>query len=123
MALVSLQQFKEDYWMLDEACRQWYAFIEEDRSRADGVGFGEFYEELCRIKYREYLQNPDDFYEFKPAYPVFLALSKEQTEALANVLEERLCDSSALDNEEVLNGISQKLNQFTENEERMELLL
>ncbi len=119
MALVSLHQFKEDYRMLDEACRQWFAFIEEDSSRADGIGFGKFYDELCKIKYREYINNPDDFYKFEPAYPIFLALSKEQTEALANVLEKSICDS----NDEILSELSQRVNKFTETEEAMQISL
>lgn len=121
MGLVDLQRFKEDFRMLDEACRQWYAFIQEDISRADGIGFGEFYDELCRIKYREYLQNPDDFYKFKPSFPVFLALNKEQTEALAETLDEVMCGNSQ--NEETLSVVYNRLDNFLHSEEGMEMKL
>ena len=119
MALVSLQQFKEDYRMLDEACRQWFAFIEEDNSRADGIGFGKFYDELCKIKYREYIKNPEDFYKFEQIYPVFLALNKEQTEALNKVLENVIGESD----DETLTELSQRLNKFIEVEEGMQISL
>lgn len=119
MALVSLQQFKEDYRMLDEACRQWFAFIEEDNSRADGIGFGKFYDELCKIKYREYIKNPEDFYKFEQRYPVFLALNKEQTEALNNALENSMGESD----DETLTELSQRLNKFIESEEGMQISL
>ena len=42
--------------MLEEACRQWYAFILEDEVRSDGVGFAYFYHQL-----REQLLNDQDF--------------------------------------------------------------
>ena len=48
MSIVSKYEFERKYPILDEACRQWYAFIQEDPSRADGEGFGQFYEELSR---------------------------------------------------------------------------
>lgn len=31
---------------LEEACRQWYAFILEDNDRMDGEGFANFYREV-----------------------------------------------------------------------------
>lgn len=119
MMLVSLQQFKEDYRMLDEACRQWFAFIEEDSSRADGIGFGKFYDELCKIKYREYINNPEDFYKFEQKYPVFIALNKEQTEALANALENSLNEGD----DGILFELSQRLNKFIEPVEGMQMSL
>ena len=119
MMLVSLQQFKEDYRMLDEACRQWFAFIEEDSSRADGIGFGKFYDELCKIKYREYINNPEDFYKFNQSYPVFLALNKEQTEALNNVLENCIGETD----DEILSEISGRLNKLIEPGEGMQISL
>ena len=51
MSIVSKYEFERKYPILDEACRQWYAFIQEDPSRADGEGFGQFYEELSSLKY------------------------------------------------------------------------
>ena len=42
--------------MLEEACRQWYAFILEDAERSDGAGFAYFYHQL-----REQLLNDPDF--------------------------------------------------------------
>lgn len=119
MMLVSLQQFKEDYRMLDEACRQWFAFIEEDSSRADGIGFGKFYDELCKIKYREYINNPEDFYKFNQSYPVFLALNKDQTEALANALENSFNEGE----DGILFDLSQRLNKLIEPEEGMQISL
>ena len=53
MSIVSKYEFERKYPILDEACRQWYAFIQEDPSRADGEGFGQFYEELSSLKYEK----------------------------------------------------------------------
>lgn len=44
--------------LLEEACRQWYAFIQEDADRSDGVGFAHF----CRTL-SEQLLNDKDFME------------------------------------------------------------
>lgn len=43
---------------LEEACRQWYAFILEDNDRMDGVGFAHFYREI-----REQIIGDPDFME------------------------------------------------------------
>lgn len=43
---------------LEEACRQWYAFILEDNDRMDGAGFADFYREI-----REQLIDDPDFME------------------------------------------------------------
>jgi len=45
--------------MLDEACRQWCAFIDEAPERRDGEHFTEFFNEICERKYQEYLEDPD----------------------------------------------------------------
>lgn len=34
--------------LLEEACRQWYAFIQESPERSDGEGFAGFYREICQ---------------------------------------------------------------------------
>lgn len=42
---------------LEEACRQWYAFIEEDLERADGEGFAGFFYEIFEMKENEMLED------------------------------------------------------------------
>lgn len=42
---------------LEEACRQWYAFIEEDLDRADGEGFAGFFYEIFEMKENEMLED------------------------------------------------------------------
>ncbi len=121
--LVSLQQFKEDYRMLDEACRQWYDFIKEDQSRADGIGFSKFYDELCEQKYDEYRKNPEDFYEFKPSYPVFISLNKEQTETLAEVIAETLCGYNEPQKEKILSELSNRLDGIIENKQSIDMAM
>ena len=69
MSIVSKYEFERKYPILDEACRQWYAFIQEDPSRADGEGFGQFYEELSSLKYEEYRQHPEAFDMQRTDYP------------------------------------------------------
>lgn len=44
--------------MMDEACRQWCAFIDEAPNRRDGILFTEFYADICKQKYAEYLDDP-----------------------------------------------------------------
>lgn len=112
--IVSLQEFKEDYRMLDEACRQWFAFITEDQSRADGIGFGEFYDELCEQKYKEYRKNPEEFYKFKPSFPVFISLDKEQTEILAELIAHALCGYNEPQKEKILSELSSRLDGIIE---------
>ena len=48
--------------VLEEACRQWYAFILEDTDRSDGVGFASFYRELRE----QLLKDPDFMSNFAP---------------------------------------------------------
>ena len=48
--------------MLEEACRQWYAFILEDTDRSDGVGFAYFYHQLRE----QLLKDPDFMSNFQP---------------------------------------------------------
>jgi uncharacterized membrane-anchored protein YjiN (DUF445 family) len=50
-----LNEFIVQHKVLDEACRQWCDFINEAPERQDGIGFTEFYEEICRQKYSEYI--------------------------------------------------------------------
>ncbi len=121
--LVSLQQFKEDYSMLDEACRQLYDFIKEDQSRADGIGFGKFYDELCEQKYDEYRKNPEDFFEFKPSYPVFIALNKEQTETLAELVAHALCGYNELQKEKILSELSDRLDSIIESKQSIDITM
>lgn len=76
MSIVSKYEFERKYPILDEACRQWYAFIQEDPSRADGEGFGQFYEELSSLKYEEYRQHPEAFDMQRTDYPFSFAFSE-----------------------------------------------
>ena len=77
MSIVSKYEFERKYPILDEACRQWYAFIQEDPSRADGEGFGQFYEELSSLKAFD-MQRTD--------YPIFLCLSEPDAAFLSGDL-------------------------------------
>ena len=40
--------------LLEEACRQWYAFIDEHPDRTTGEGFGDFFFEVYEEKKDEY---------------------------------------------------------------------
>lgn len=40
--------------LLEEACRQWCAFIDECPDRLTGEGFGDFFFEIYQDKYEEY---------------------------------------------------------------------
>lgn len=42
--------------VLEEACRQWCAFIDETPERKDGEGFSEFFFEIFSEKEEEYLE-------------------------------------------------------------------
>lgn len=86
MSIVSKYEFERKYPILDEACRQWYAFIQEDPSRADGEGFGQFYEELSGLKYEEYRQHPEAFDMQRTDYPIFLCLSEPDAAFLSGDL-------------------------------------
>ena len=55
---LSFKDFVEQCRMMDEACRQWCAFIDESPERRDGLLFTEFYAEICENKYQEYLNDP-----------------------------------------------------------------
>lgn len=41
--------------ILEEACRQWCAFIEEAPERKDGEGFADFFYEVFEAKEQEYI--------------------------------------------------------------------
>ncbi|MFR2737482.1 MAG: hypothetical protein ACLTA2_01975 [[Clostridium] innocuum] len=43
--------------VLEEACRQWYDFIEDAPERKDGEGFADFFYEIFADKEQEYLEN------------------------------------------------------------------
>jgi|GEM_PF-902481 len=57
--ILSFDDFVTKCRMLDEACRQWCAFIDEAPERRDGEYFTEFFAEICEQKYQEYLEDPD----------------------------------------------------------------
>lgn len=40
--------------IIEEACRQWYAFIEDSPERQDGEGFSDFFFEIFKEKEVEY---------------------------------------------------------------------
>lgn len=42
--------------LLEEACRQWCCFVDEAPERLDGVGFSNFYREICEQKTDEYAE-------------------------------------------------------------------
>ena len=42
--------------ILEEACRQWCAFIDDAPERADGEGFAEFFFEIFEAKELEYAE-------------------------------------------------------------------
>ncbi len=42
--------------VLEEACRQWCAFIDDAPERADGEGFAEFFFEIFEAKELEYAE-------------------------------------------------------------------
>ena len=56
--ILSLQEFANKCRIMDEACRQWCAFIDEALGRRDGLLFTEFFYDICRDKYEEYLTDP-----------------------------------------------------------------
>lgn len=41
--------------ILEEACRQWCAFIEDAPERKDGEGFADFFYEVFEAKEQEYI--------------------------------------------------------------------
>ena len=43
--------------VLEEACRQWYCFIDDAPERADGEGFAQFFYEIFEQKEQEYMEN------------------------------------------------------------------
>lgn len=45
---------------LEEACRQWCAFIDEAPERKDGEGFAAFFYEIFSDKEKEYAENIED---------------------------------------------------------------
>lgn len=57
--ILPFDDFVSKCQMLDEACRQWCAFIDEAPERRDGERFTEFFNEICEQKYQEYLEDPD----------------------------------------------------------------
>lgn len=42
--------------VLEEACRQWCDFIEEEPQRKDGEGFAKFFYEIFQSKERDYIK-------------------------------------------------------------------
>lgn len=54
MELSELQKKVTDA-LLEEACRQWYCFIDETPDRLDGEGFAYFFREICEQKQDKYI--------------------------------------------------------------------
>ncbi len=119
MAILSKHEFEHSPNIMDEACRQWYAFIEEDSSRADGEGFSSFYEQLCAEKYEEYRNHPDEFDFDAPvsAKESLLLLNAEQADVLNHIISTAVQEND-LDNDEkaILTDIQTRL-QFNISED------
>ncbi len=107
---------------MDEACRQWYAFIEEDSSRADGEGFSSFCEQLCAEKYEEYRDHPDEFDFDEPvaAKESLLLLNAEQADVLNHIISTAI-QGNDLDNNEkaILTDIQTRLQPDISEDEWM----
>ncbi len=123
MSIMSLVPFMETDMMLEEACRQWYAFIKEDESRADGVGFARFYRQLSEEMYREYREDPATFDFHKSKYPVFISLNEGEATRLAEELSDQV--GCMTDRSEVhpLKSVFDKLSEQINTEERMVMKL
>ncbi|MEE1049251.1 hypothetical protein [Ruminococcus sp.] len=106
--IVSLQKFKQKYGLLDEACRQWCAVAVSDKSRMDGVGFGEFYEKLSLEKYKEYRQHPDRFDVTEQGSTTVLPLTVEELRELEELVANTLCGYTDKSVEDVLLGLEIK---------------
>lgn len=122
MVILSKHEFERSPQIMDEACRQWYAFIEEDSNRADGEGFSSFYEQLCAEKYEEYRNHPDEFDFDAPvaAKESLLLLNAEQADVLSHVISTAIQESD-LNNEEkaILTDIQTRLQQDISEDEGM----
>lgn len=56
--ILSFDDFVAKCRIMDEACRQWCDFIDEAPERRNGHLFTEFYAEISKQKYQEYLNDP-----------------------------------------------------------------
>lgn len=119
MPIMSLVPFMETDMMLDEACRQWYAFIKEDESRADGVGFAQFYRQLSEEMYREYRANPEAFDFHKSKYPVFISLNEDEATCLAEELSDHIGCMTNRNKAHPLKSVFDRLSEQINTEERM----
>lgn len=61
MVILSKHEFERSPQIMDEACRQWYAFIEEDSSRADGEGFPSSTSSCVPKSMKNIETTPDEF--------------------------------------------------------------
>lgn len=123
MPIMSKVLFMETDMMLDEACRQWFAFIQEDTSRADGVGFGQFYRQLSDEMYRQYRENPEDFDFHKSKYPVFISLNEDEATRLAEELSDHVGCVTNRNEAHPLKSVFDKLSEQINTEERMVMKL
>lgn len=123
MPIMSKVPFMETDMMLEEACRQWFAFIQEDASRADGVGFGQFYRQLSDEMYRQYRENPDDFDFHKSKYPLFLSLNEDEASHLVNELSDHVGCLANRNESHPLQSVLEKISEQMNTEERMVLNL
>ena len=89
--IVNLKTFQEKYGLLDEACRQWCALSQENKSLLDGVGFGNFYKQLSLERYKEYRQNPKTFSIAEPGKMIVLPLTRAETLTLEELVANALC--------------------------------
>lgn len=122
MVILSKHEFERSPQIMDEACRQWYAFIEEDSSRTDGEGFSFFYEQLCAEKYEEYRKHPDEFDFDAPIAEKesLLLLNVEQADVLNHIISTAIQESD-LNYEEkaILTDIQMRLQPNISEDEGM----
>lgn len=122
MVILSKHGFERSPQIMDEACRQWYAFIEEDSSRADGEGFSFFYKQLCAEKYEEYRNHPDEFDFDAPvsANESLLLLNAEQAAVLNHVISTAIQEGDLdQDEKDILADIQTRLQPDISEDEGM----
>lgn len=86
--------------MMDEACRQWCVFIDESPERRDGTLFTEFYDDICKQKYAEYLADPryredcDDYASYSNDERLYMVMRQNRSTSLVNDLPKKCFGST-----------------------------